>query len=66
MRVNIMDTAGQERFESIGDYFYRNAVGALLVFDVTSQESFDALPKWLDRLHKNAGEGIITMLIGNK
>ena len=66
MKVNIMDTAGQERFGAIGDLFYRNAVGALLVFDVTDQESFEDIPKWMERLYENAGEGIITLLVGNK
>jgi GTPase SAR1 family protein len=41
-------------------------VGAVLVFDLTSQESFDALPKWLDSLREHAGEGIIIILVGTK
>ena len=66
MKLNIYDTAGQERFGDIGNIFYRNAVGALLVFDVTNRESFENIPTWLERLKENAGEGIVIMLIGNK
>ena len=40
MKLNIMDTAGQEKFQSIGSFFFRNAVGAIFVFDLTNRESF--------------------------
>jgi len=43
LKLNIMDTAGQERFDAISNIFYRNAIGALLVFDVTDKYSFDTL-----------------------
>ena len=43
MNINIMDTAGQERFKSLGQYYYRNAVGALLVYDITDGETYNNL-----------------------
>ena len=45
MKVNIMDTAGQERFGAITELFYKNTIGAILVYDITSTESFEAIPK---------------------
>ena len=66
MKINIMDTAGQEKFSSLGAFYYRNAAGALLVFDVTSKSSFDAIPQWLEELSNGAGENTIIMLVGNK
>jgi len=61
-----MDTAGQERFKSMAPIFFKSAVGALLVFDVTDQESFEDLPDWLEKLRENTDKGITTILIGNK
>ena len=39
--LNIWDTAGQERFHALGPIYYRDADGALLVYDITYKESFD-------------------------
>jgi Ras-related protein Rab-7A len=46
--MQIWDTAGQERFQSLGVAFYRGADACILVFDVTSKKSFDALDTWRD------------------
>ena len=61
-----MDTAGQEKFLSLGTLFYRKASGCLLVFDVTLETSFDEIPKWLKELREQAGQKIVILLIGNK
>ena len=62
-----MDTAGQERYKnSMSPIFFRNAIGALLVFDVTRQESFNELKGWIEKLQEHTDEGIITILLGNK
>jgi len=37
MKINIMDTAGQEKYMSLGNFYYKNAAGALLVYDLTSK-----------------------------
>ena len=46
--------------------YYRAAVGALLVYDITSRSSFDNALDWLTRLKENAQEDIVILLIGNK
>merc|ERR1712159_385040 len=46
--MQIWDTAGQERFQSLGVAFYRGADACILVFDVTTKKSFDALDTWRD------------------
>ncbi len=66
LNVNIMDTAGQERYKSMSPIFFRNAIGALLVFDVTDKSSFNDLPSWIEKLREHTDEGIVTILIGNK
>ena len=48
MSIQIWDTAGQERFQSLGVAFYRRADGCLLVFDVTSVNSFQSIANWRD------------------
>ena len=52
IKLQIWDTAGQERFRSVSRGYFRNAVGALVVFDLTSRESFDKVSSWLEDLQK--------------
>lgn len=62
----IWDTAGQERYQSITYTYFRTAVGAALVYDVTSTESFANIVKWLKALKEYAEPDAAIMLIGNK
>ncbi|XP_033734143.1 ras-related protein Rab-13-like [Pecten maximus] len=66
VKAQIWDTAGQERFESITKQFYRRAQGILLVYDITSRQSYEAVPKWLSYIHQFANEDVQIMLLGNK
>uniref|UniRef100_A0A8D2DUP5 small monomeric GTPase n=1 Tax=Sciurus vulgaris TaxID=55149 RepID=A0A8D2DUP5_SCIVU len=56
IRLQIWDTAGQERFNSITSAYYRSAKGIILVYDITKQETFDDLPKWMKMIDKYASE----------
>merc|ERR1712100_431816 len=49
IKLQIWDTAGQESFRSITRSYYRDAAGALLVYDITRRESFNHLTRWLRR-----------------
>ena len=60
------DTAGQERFRTITYNFYKNANGVLLVYDVTSRESFKNVKVWLSSIKEHAHEGIRMALVANK
>lgn len=54
--LNIWDTAGSEKFRSMNKFFYRDAVIALLVFDVTRKKTFEEIKKfWIDELKKEGG-----------
>jgi len=64
--LQIWDTAGQERFRSMAPMYYRGAHAAILVFDVTSQETFEKVGGWVDELQDNAGEDIILVVAANK
>jgi small GTP-binding protein len=66
VKLQIWDTAGQERFKSVSRSYLREAVGALLVYDVTSQMSFDDLGNWLTDLRQLCHPSACILLIGNK
>lgn len=59
VKAQIWDTAGQERFESMTKVYYRDALGALLVYDATNRASFDNLKSvWLKQLKEYGHENI--------
>ena len=66
VKLQIWDTAGQESFRSIARSYYRDAAGALLVFDVTRRETFKHLEKWLQETRQFASQQICITLVGNK
>lgn len=67
IHLQIWDTAGQERFRSLTTAFYRDAMGFLLIFDLTSQKSFLEITNWLEQLRMHAyTEDPDVVLCGNK
>merc|ERR1712178_365924 len=66
VNIAIWDTAGQERFHALGPIYYRDADGALLVFDVTDGESFEKVKMWVRELRKMVGDDIVIAIAGNK
>ncbi|KAJ8600662.1 hypothetical protein CTAYLR_010688 [Chrysophaeum taylorii] len=66
VKLQIWDTAGQERFRTITSAYYRGADGIIMVYDVTSQESFDHVSDWLAEVNRYANEGTCKLLVGNK
>ncbi|KAM3132255.1 Rab GTPase ypt31 [Paramecium bursaria] len=66
VKAQIWDTAGQERYRAITSAYYRGAVGALVIYDITKQNSFDSAEKWLKELKDNAEQQMVIMLVGNK
>ena len=66
--VKLWDTAGQERYKALTTNFFKNAEGVILVYDVTSSESFDNLKYWIDSIKSNLGENITIpiIILGNK
>uniref|UniRef100_A0A2N9GJE5 Uncharacterized protein n=1 Tax=Fagus sylvatica TaxID=28930 RepID=A0A2N9GJE5_FAGSY len=66
VKAQIWDTAGQERYRAVTSAYYRGAVGAMLVYDMTKRQSFDHMARWLEELRGHADKNILIMLIGNK
>merc|ERR1712039_1147924 len=66
IKAQIWDTAGQERYRAITSAYYRGAVGALLVYDISKQITFENVERWLNELRDHADSNIVIMLVGNK
>ncbi|KAI3680446.1 hypothetical protein L6452_35217 [Arctium lappa] len=66
VKAQIWDTAGQERFRAVTSAYYRGAVGALLVYDITRRRTFDNINRWLKELHTHCDMNVVTILVGNK
>ncbi|XP_072969578.1 ras-related protein RGP1-like [Typha angustifolia] len=66
IKAQIWDTAGQERYRAVTSAYYRGALGAMLVYDITKRQSFDHVARWLEELRGHADKNLIIMLIGNK
>lgn len=65
-RLELWDTAGQERYRSLVPMYYRGAHSAIIVYDITSRESFQSAQKWVDELRLNGLPDIVIALVGNK
>lgn len=63
--LHIWDTAGQEKYRVINRMYYRNASGAIFVFDITSAESFNKIEDWLKEFKSSVEDGEL-ILVGNK
>ena len=53
VKAQIWDTAGQERFRAVTSAYYRGAVGALIVYDISRRQTFENVNRWLDELKGN-------------
>nr|XP_015095111.1 ras-related protein Rab-35 [Vicugna pacos] len=65
VKLQIWDTAGQERFRTITSTYYRGTHGVIVVYDVTSAESFVNVKRWLHEINQNCDD-VCRILVGNK
>uniref|UniRef100_A0A0K0F8A0 small monomeric GTPase n=1 Tax=Strongyloides venezuelensis TaxID=75913 RepID=A0A0K0F8A0_STRVS len=66
VKFEIWDTAGQERYHSLAPMYYRGAQAAIVVYDITSPESFTKAKNWVKELQRQAAPEIVIALAGNK
>ncbi|KAH0790108.1 small GTP-binding protein [Histomonas meleagridis] len=66
LELLIWDTAGQEVYRGLAPMYYRSALIAIIVFDVTKAESFDSVSYWIRELKTNVEENIVILVCGNK
>ena len=64
--IAIWDTAGQEKYNALGPIYYRDAQGAVLVYDITDKESFSKVRGWLRELRQARGDNVSVVVVGNK
>ncbi|KAJ3566689.1 hypothetical protein NPX13_g7039 [Xylaria arbuscula] len=65
-KLNIFDTAGQERFRTLSTSYYRGAHGVILVYDISNKKSFASMEKWFDEARMNANPDAVLYLVGSK
>jgi small GTP-binding protein len=66
VRAQIWDTAGQEKYKALTKNYYRDAVGAIVVYDVTRPETLESAKGWIKDLKEKAGSDVVMLLVGNK
>ena len=66
IKLQIWDTAGEERFRTITTSYYKGAHAILIVFDITEKDSFDHVKNWVADIDKFAKQGVLRILVGNK
>ena len=66
VKAQLWDTAGQERYRAITTAYYREAVGAIIVYDITKEDTFKSVEKWVQDVRNNTSREVCIMLVGNK
>ena len=66
VKIQIWDTAGQDRFRSITKNYYKGAHGIILIYDVTSRKTFENVKNWVSQIKEEVSDKVIIILVGNK
>ena len=66
VKLQIWDTAGQEKFRTITRAYYRGATGVLIIYDVTDEKSFRDVNNWYESVDENTSPGTVVVLCANK
>lgn len=66
LKLQIWDTAGAERFQSLTTSVYRNAHGVVLIYDISERASFKSIEAWISQIHRHADTNVNIVLVGNK
>ncbi|XP_062233031.1 ras-related protein RHN1-like isoform X1 [Phragmites australis] len=66
VKLDIWDTAGQERYHSLAPMYYRGAAAAIVVFDISSTDSYMRAKRWVDELQRQGNPHLVMALVGNK
>ena len=66
VKIQVWDTAGQDRFRSITKNYYKGAHGIILIYDVTENKSFENVKNWMNQIKEEVSEKVTIILVGNK
>ena len=64
--IQIWDLAGQPIFSSVRSTYYVGALGAILVYDVSKEKSYETIPNWLEEFDYHKNEKVPIVLVANK
>ncbi len=64
--LNLWDTAGQERFKSLIPSYIKDSAVAIVVYDITSKQSFQSVNKWIEDARNLRDDEVLLVLVGNK
>ena len=66
VKLNLWDTAGQEKYKSVTKTHFKGADAVLFVYDITDEQSFTVLPSWMTTVNEECEEGYLSYIIANK
>ena len=66
VKVQLWDTAGQDKFRAITRNYYKGARGIILIYDITNIKSYENIKKWINEIKEEISENVTIVLIGNK
>ena len=66
VKLQIWDTAGQDRFRAITKNYYKGANGIILIYDVTNLQSYENVKNWIAQIKESANQNVVIYLVGNK
>ena len=66
VKLQIWDTAGQDRFRTITKNYYKGANGIILIYDITSTETYENVENWISQIKEEASPNVVIYLVGNK
>ena len=66
IKLQIWDTAGQDRFRAITKNYYKGANGIILIYDVTNLQSYENVKNWISQIREEANPNVVIYLAGNK
>ncbi len=66
VKLQLWDTAGQERYKSITAAYFKGAKGAMIVYDITKEETFESVEKWHKQVKEFGDNEVCVMIAGNK
>lgn len=61
-----INSAGQERYRSVVRSYYRDAIGAIVVYDITNEESFKNVKRWIEDARELSDDNVTCIVVGNK
>jgi small GTP-binding protein len=64
--LDVWDTAGEEKFDSLTTYYCKGAQAAVICYDLTSKTTFDNLPHWVEKIKDQANDDCVICIVGNK